>query len=145
MQICYLNSNAKLKVLLELCLGPALSLTSQPSNRKMLHNHAITLLSMFWWQQQKKKVPLSFWFHCRCYALLPGTLLEVIQIRKPLLLKKKGMCKNVIVIMTCQRQLRYFNSQEKCQLLKLLSAPQYWVKLTIIFESDRNSNKQSDV
>ena len=39
------------------------------------------LLSIFWWQQQRKKEPVSFWYHYRCYVLLPRTLLEVIQIR----------------------------------------------------------------
>ena len=64
------------------------------------------LLSIFWWWQQKKKEPLSFWSYYRGCVLLPGTLLEVIQIRHHCYEKKDNV--RIIVIITSQRQITTF-------------------------------------
>ena len=54
------------------------------------------------------------------------------------------MRKNVIGIMTSQRQNTIFYSRAECRLLKLPIAPRYWMKLTGIFENEVFSNKQRD-
>ena len=66
------------KVLTELCLGPGSCSVLPPGNSKTLCNHVdIHILVM---ATKSDRAFLSFWSHCRCCVLLPGTLLEVIQI-----------------------------------------------------------------
>ena len=105
--------------MIKLFLGPGLSSTSPLNKSKVLYNHvAIDIFVAI----TKKKEPLSFWSHYTCYVLLPGTLLEIIQIKNHCYGKKSNMqkyyCDNDFV------KTNYdFNSQAECRLLKLHTAP----------------------
>ena len=88
--------------------------TSPPNKSKTWYNYvAIHILVT----ATKRKKSSSFWSHSRCYVLLPETLLAVMQIRNHCY-GKKAMCKNIIVIMTSQRQIMIFWFTSRTSIIK---------------------------
>ena len=85
---------------------------------------------------------MSFWSHSKCYVLLPGTLLEIIQVKKQCYGKKSNAQKYY-----CDNDFAKTNYDiliHEQSADKLPTAPRYWIELTGIFESEGLSNKQRD-
>ena len=79
---------------MELCLGPRLSSTPPSNKSKTLYNHVTIHILV---TATKKERAFEFWSHYRYHVLLPGTLLEVIQISNHCYGKKKQCAKMLLL------------------------------------------------